>query len=118
MSGLYFITQFFFFLIRNNTGILLNMKLNSALLMACVFASECICKTAGDAAAILKCAICVLDPRENLCSTYRPLLGILLLVQVEAFGGVDSKRGLRLQGFCTYSICLISKLGNSHSSHP
>lgn len=117
ISGLYFITHFLK-KIRNDTGILLNIKLNSALLMACVFASEFICKTAGNAAAILKCGVCVSDPRGNLCSTYRPLLGILLLVQVEGFGGEDSKRGLQLQGFCTCSIRLISKLGNSHSSHP
>lgn len=105
-----------YFFIRDDIGILL--KTGSALWMAPVFASEFICKTAGDAAVILKHVPCILQPRGNCCSTYGPPLGILLLVQVEGFGGLDSQRGPQLQGLCMYSICLISKLGNSHSSHP
>ena len=99
------------FFIRDDIGILL--KTSSALRMAPVFASEFICKTAGDAAVILKHASCILQPRGNRCPTGHPSAH-----PVGRFGGLDSQRGPQLQGLFTYSICLISELGNSHSSHP
>lgn len=66
------------FFVRDDIGILL--KTSSMLWMAPVFASELICRTAGDAAVILKHAPCILQPRGNHCSTYGPPLSILLLI--------------------------------------
>lgn len=70
--------HFFFFFNKRGHW---NITKDKFCTVALVFASEFICKTAGDVAVILKFTPSTLQHRGNCCSIYGPPLSILLLIQ-------------------------------------